>query len=80
MRIAFPEFPSDKFFMFNVQNYSCVDINHTMYPHSSTLLIFYISSGKYINGYNNNGQRVFSHKIAISSTQISITRNIITFT
>ena len=53
-------------------------INNHSYPPTHCLLFFYIRNGKYINGYDINGTRLYSLLISNRISSLSITNNVIT--
>lgn len=79
MNIIFPKFPSDLMFTLNGLNYRKLIINKKTFPCPASLLIFYIYSGKYINGYDINGKKIFSYKIPLLISHIIIESNNIIF-
>lgn len=60
MKIFFSSTPSSKYSV--ILNYPYIDlkINKKLYPTPNTICFFHFSQGKYINGYDKNGKRIFS--------------------
>lgn len=80
MVITFPSKPSDFLFDMYFQSSKTIYINQDKYNSINSILIFYITTGKYINGYNLNGSRTFTYLVPMNVSKLTILNSSISFT
>lgn len=73
MKIFFPPAPSNKYSVISSYPYNSLQINRKKYPTPTTICFFHIMNGKYINGYDKNGKRLFSIQVPRTSVYVSYT-------
>lgn len=75
MVVYYPNKPSDFTYEIKYNSPHHIRIINILYTCVACILIFYITSGKYINGYNQNGTRIFSIKLPIDVSKLLIDEN-----
>lgn len=70
MKIYFPPTPASKYSVISNYPYYSLQINKKTYPTPTTICFFHFINGKYINGYDQNGKRLFS--ILIPNTSVYV--------
>lgn len=60
MKIFFPPAPASEYSVISNYPYIYLQINKKLYPTPKTICFFHFMQGKFINGYDKNGKRLFS--------------------
>lgn len=63
MKIFFSPTPANNYHTISNYPYNTLRINQKSYPTPKTICFFHLLQGKFINGYDQNGKRLFSIRI-----------------